>query len=117
MIYKKSNLKIISDFKVKEIQKDNYNVDLIIEVGYRCVNLYFDDLPKYIKSRVQFPSVKSIFIRFCIIEDNNICTLHFLSDSGVYSSMTNFEIDYSQLYMEVRDKEFSVDLKIMTIKS
>ena len=117
MIYKKSNFKIISDFKVKEIQKDKYNVDLIIEVGYRCVNLYFDNLPNYIKSRIQFPSVKSIFIRFCIIEDNNICTVHFLNDSGIHSTMANFEIDYSQIYMEVRDKEFSVDIKIMATKS
>ena len=117
MIYKNSNLKIISDFKIKEIQKHKYNVDLIIEVEYRCINLYFDNLPNYIKSRVQFPSVKSIFIRFCIVEDNNICTVHFLSDSRIYSTIANFEIDYSQIYMEIRDKEFSVDIKIMTTKS
>ncbi|MBU3093055.1 hypothetical protein KPL35_13345 [Clostridium sp. CF011] len=112
MIYEKSNLKIIGDFAVKEIQKDEYNVDLIIEVEYRCVNLYFENLPKYIKSRIQFPSVKSIFIRFCNIEDNNICTVHFLSDSGIYSTMANFEIDYSEIYIEVTDKEFFVELKI-----
>ncbi|MBW9145035.1 hypothetical protein KTC92_13555 [Clostridium sp. CM027] len=112
MIYEKSNLKIIGDFAVKEIQKDEYNVDLIIEVEYRCVNLYFENLPKYIKSRIQFPSVKSIFIRFCNIEDNNICTVHFLSDSGIHSTMANFEIDYSEVYIEVTDKEFFVELKI-----
>ncbi|MBZ9609596.1 hypothetical protein G9F73_017675 [Clostridium estertheticum] len=112
MIYEKSNLKIIGDFAVKEIQKDEYNVDLIIKVEYRCVNLYFENLPKYIKSRIQFPSVKSIFIRFCNIEDNNICTVHFLSDSGIHSTMANFEIDYSEIYMEVTDKEFFVELKI-----
>ncbi|MBW9148555.1 hypothetical protein K2F40_06200 [Clostridium sp. CM028] len=112
MIYEKSNLKIIGDFAIKEIQKDEYNVDLIIEVEYRCVNLYFENLPKYIKSRIQFPSVKSIFIRFCNIEDNNICTVHFLSDSGIHSTMANFEIDYSEIYIEVTDKEFFVELKI-----
>jgi hypothetical protein len=110
MIYKKSNLKIASDFEVKEIQKDEYNVDLIIPIGYRCVNLHFDNLPRYINSRVQFPSVKSILIRFCTIEDNNICTIHFLSDSGIHSTMANFEIDYSETNIEVRDKEFFVDI-------
>ena len=112
MIYEKSNLKIASDFEVREIQKDEYNLDLIIPIDYRCVNLYLHNAPKYIKSRVQFPSVKSILIRFCIIEDNNICTIHFLSDSGIHSTMANFEMDYSETYIEIRDNEFFVDMKI-----
>jgi hypothetical protein len=112
MVYEKSNLKIVSDFKVKEIEKDEYSIDLIIPVEYKCVNLYLDKLPKYINSRIQFPSVKSMLIRFCTIEDNNICTVHFLSDSGIHSTMTNFEMDYSETYIEVRDKEFSVDIEI-----
>jgi hypothetical protein len=110
MIYEKSNLKITSDLQIREVQKDEYNVDLIIPMENRCVNLYFDNLPKYINSRVQFPSVKSIFIRFCNIEDNDICTIHFLSDSGIHSTMANFEIDYSEINIEVRDKEFFVDM-------
>jgi len=112
MIYEKSNLKIATDFSLKEIQKDEYNVDLVIPIDYRCVNLYFDNFSKYINSRVQFPSVKSILIRFCTIEDNNICTIHFLSDSGIHSTMANFEMDYSETYIEVTDKEFFVDMKM-----
>ena len=112
MIYEKSNLKIASDFKVKEIQKDEYNIDLIINVEYRCVNLYFMDFPRYLNSRVQFPNVKSVLIRFCTIEDNNICTMHFLGDSGIHSTIANFEIDYSETYIEIEDKEFSVDVRL-----
>lgn len=112
MIYEKSNMKIVSDFEIKEIQKDEDNVDLIIPVEHRCVNLYFDSIPKYINSRVQFPSVKSILIRFCTIEGNNICTVHFLSDSGIHSTMANFEVDYSETYVEVINKTFFVELKI-----
>ena len=116
MIYERSNLKIVSDLKVREIQKDEYNVDLIIPIEYRCVNLYFDNFSKCINSRVQFPSVKSMLIRFCIIEDNNICTIHFLSDSGIHSTMANFEMDYSETCIEVRDKEFSVDMEMHRVK-
>lgn len=112
MIYEKSNLKIDSDFQVREIQKDEYNIDLIISIDNRCVNMYLHNAPRYIMSRVQFPSVKSILIRFCIIEDNNICTVHFLSDSGVHSTMANFEVDYSEIYFEIRDSEFFVDMKM-----
>jgi hypothetical protein len=112
MIYEKSNLNIVSDFIIKEIQKDEYNVDLAIGLEYRCVNLYFDNVPKCIKSRIQFPTVKSMLIRFCTIEDNNICTIHLLSDSGIHSTIANFEIDYSETYIEVKDKEFSVDVKL-----
>ena len=112
MIYEKSDLKIVSDFKVKEIQKDEYNVDIIISVEHRCVNLYFDNFPKCINSRIQFPSVKSILIRFCTIEDNNLCTIHFLNDSGLHSTLANFEMDYSETYIEVKDREFFVDMRM-----
>lgn len=112
MIYEKSNLNIVSDFEIMEIQKDEHSVDLIIKVEYRCINLYFDNFPKYINSRIQFPSVKSMLIRFCTIEDNNTCTIHFLSDSGIHSTIANFEVDYSETYVEVKDKEFSVDVKL-----
>ena len=117
MTYEKSNLNIASDLEVKEIRKDEHNIDLIISMEQRCVNLYFENLPAYIKSRMQFPAVKSILVRFCIKEDNNICTMHFLSDSGIYSSMANFEIDYSEIYIEIKDKEFCVDIKIIKKKS
>lgn len=112
MIYEKNNLKIISDFEIVEIQKDEYSVDLMIPIKYRCVNLYFGNFPKCINCRMQFPSVKSILIRLCTIEDNNICTIHFLSDSGIHSSMANFEMDYSETYIELRDREFFVDMKM-----
>ena len=112
MIYEKSNLKMATDFKVREIEKDEYNIDLVIPIEHRCVNLYFDNFPQYINSRVQFPCVKSILIRFCNIEDNNICTIHFLSDSGIHSTMANFEMDYSKTSIEVKNKEFSVDIKM-----
>jgi len=113
MIYEKNNLNIASDFGVREIKKDEYNFDLIIPIDFRCVNMYLHNAPQYMKSRVQFPSVKSILVRVCIIEDNNICTVHFLSDSGIHSTMANFEIDYSETYMEIRDSEFFVEMKIL----
>jgi hypothetical protein len=112
MNYVKSNLKVLSDFEIKEINKDEHNIDLIINLEQRCVNLYFDNLPGYIKSRIQFPSVKSVFIRFSSKGNNNICTLHFLSDSGIHSTMANFEIDYSSKVIEVFNQEFFVDIKI-----
>ncbi|MBU3158873.1 hypothetical protein KPL37_03720 [Clostridium frigoris] len=110
MIYEKNNFKINSDFKLKEIQKDKYNVDLIIDVEYRCVNIYFNNFTKLVNYRVQFPLVKSILVRFCNVNENNICTIHLLSDSGIYSSMANFEIDYSKIYLEVCRKDFFVSL-------
>lgn len=110
MIYEKDNFKIKSDFKIKEIQKDKYNVDLIIDVEYRCVNIYFNNFNKLIDSRVQFPLVKSILIRFCNIKENNICTIHLLSDSAIHSAMANFEIDYSKICLEVCRKDFFASL-------
>jgi hypothetical protein len=113
MLYEKSNLKIDSDFQIMDRKKGEDNIDLIIPIDNRCVNLYMYNSPKYIKSRVQFPKVKSIFIRFCVIEDNNICTIHFLGDSGIHSTMANFEMNYSETYIKIIDNEFSVDFKML----
>ncbi|MCB2294898.1 hypothetical protein LGK95_15525 [Clostridium algoriphilum] len=112
MVYEKCNFKIRSDFVIKEVKKNEYNFDLLIPTEDRCINLYLNNLNRQINSRMQFTSVKSILIRICNIEDNNICTIHFLSDSGSHSTMANFEMDYSKTFIEIRNKEFFVDMKI-----
>ncbi|MBU3180362.1 hypothetical protein [Clostridium psychrophilum] len=112
MVYKKSNLKIISDFEINEKQKDECNVDLLIPIEYRCVNLYINKLSKCLNSRIQFITVKNILIRLCTMENNNVCTIHFLSDSGNQSSIANFEMDYSKTYIEISNKEFFVDMRL-----
>lgn len=112
MVYKKSNFKIISDFEIKEKQKDGCNVDLLIPIEYRCVNLYINKFSKYLNSRMQFTTVKNILIRLCTMENNNICTIHFLNDSGNQSSIANFEMDYSKTSIEISNKEFFVDMRM-----
>lgn len=113
MEYKCDNFYVKSDFNIKEIEKSEVDKDLVISIEDRCMNMYLDNCPQYIISRIQFPKVKSILIRYCNILDNNICTIHFLGDNGIHSTLANFEIDYSNHFIEIKDDEYSVSMKII----
>lgn len=112
MEYKDNGLCIKSDYEIKTVKEWEYDVDLLIPLEDRCLNLYLDDMPQYVLSRMQLPSVRGVLIRYCKSEENNICTIHFLKDSGIHSTMLNFEIDYSKHFIDIIDKEYFVEMKI-----
>ncbi|WP_142413669.1 hypothetical protein [Hathewaya massiliensis] len=109
MEYENHNLKIISDFPIKVIREDKNEVDLIINLDYRCLNL---NLPEknIINSRIQFTLVKSIMIRFCKGNSNNIATIHFMKDSGLHSTMANFEVNYLDKKIIIKQEDNSVEM-------
>ncbi|MCY6485101.1 hypothetical protein OW763_12200 [Clostridium aestuarii] len=112
MIYENGQFCIVSDFNMKEIKKDRYNIDILIHLEGRCINVYLDNSPKCLNSRLQFPLVTSVLIRFCILEDNNIGTIHFLSGSDLYSTIANFEIDYNDHFIQLKNREYFAEMKI-----
>ena len=106
------NLNIQSDFLIKVFRENEVEIDLIISLDKRTTNLYIKDMPKFIPSRIQFNDVNSILIRLCKDLNNNIGTIHFLSDSGIHSTMSNFEINYLNHNLHVMFKEYYVDFLI-----
>jgi hypothetical protein len=112
MEYKNSSLYIKSDFEIKSVKEWEYDVDLLISLEDRCLNIYLDDIPQYIMSRIQLPNVRGILIRYCKLQENNICTIHFLKDIGMHSTILNFEVDYSKHFVNISDKEYFVEMKI-----
>jgi len=112
MIYKKGNFCLNSDFDIRVVREDGDDTDLFIPIKNRTVNLYLDDVPTYLNSRLQFLMVRSIIVRFCSKEDDNVCTIHLLRNIDLQSSHVNFEINYENHIIELTDKEYFIEMKI-----
>lgn len=112
MILNENNFSLNCDFEIRTIREDEKDKDIIISLNRRTVNLYFNDLPKYIKSRIQLLDVQNIIIRYSKDEFNNICTIHILRNIDLHSSIMNFEIDYTNFKLEIKNKEYYVDFRI-----
>lgn len=109
MEYFNNNLKIKSDFDIKSLDKFEEDIDLIISLDSRVVNLILEDLPDYIINRFQLTEVKSILIRHSVNTENNTLTVHFLRVIDLNSSLMNFSLDYTNFEIIIKDNEYSVD--------
>jgi len=106
------NLNIQSDFLIKVFRENEEEIDLIIPLDKRTTNLYIKHMPSFIPARIQFKDVNSILIRICKDLNNNIGTIHFLNDSGIHSTISNFEINYLNHSLHIMFKEYYVDFLI-----
>jgi hypothetical protein len=110
--FKGYNLSLISDFEIKVFKERAEDIDLIIPIQKRTINLLIDNMPDIITSRIQYNNVSSIVIRICKDLSNNIGTIHFLGDEGIHSTVSNVEIDYSKVNLKVLFKDHCVDFII-----
>lgn len=112
MIYNKGKLYIDSDFEIRVVREDGNDIDLFIPIGDRTLNLYLGDVIEALNSRMQFSIVKNLIFRFSIDSENNTSTIHMLRSIDLHSSVVNFEIDYSNHEIEIKDKEYFVEMRI-----
>ncbi|WP_066505417.1 hypothetical protein [Abyssisolibacter fermentans] len=100
-----SNFKMMSDFDIRILREENDDVDIIVAIGDRVVNLIFNDIIEGLGSRIQFVDIKNIIVRFNKSKNLNICTIHMLKKIDLFSAVANFEIDYSKYCICVEAKE------------
>ncbi len=110
--YENGNLVIYSDFIIRKLREDNKDIDLIIPLELRVLNIHIDDMPKHIIDRFQFNEVRNIIVRFTTHKDNNYCTIHLLRNIDLISAIVNFTINYEEHYIKIVKGEFSVDMYI-----
>lgn len=108
--------KLLSDFDIRILREDEVDIDLIISLDYRTLDLYFDDIPIYFGNRIQCSMIKNIVIRLSKLNNNSLCTVHFLRNIDLHSSVINFEVDYKCIRMEIMDSEHSVEFRIIKYK-
>lgn len=111
-MFKKYGFSLKSDFEIRVLREDETDIDIIIPLGDRTLNFYFDGMPQYIGSRIQFSQIKNIIIRFSKLEEVNKCTFHLLRNIDLYSSVASFEFEYTDYATIVRSTEYSAELRI-----
>jgi len=116
MIYMRNNFCIDCDFDIRVVREEGNDVDLFIPIDNRTLNLYLNRAPEYLHSRLQFPMVRNIIIRFSLSNENNIATLHFLKSIDLQSSLVNFEINYDNYIIDIKDKKNYVEVQLRNRK-
>ena len=86
------NLNLDTDFEYRVIREEDDDIDLFIDVNYRSVDIDCSN-NSFFSSRIQFPFVRSIILRFNKTSDK--MTVHFMRDIDLFSAFANFEIDYT----------------------
>ncbi|NLX61909.1 MAG: hypothetical protein GXZ06_05240 [Tissierellia bacterium] len=110
--YRKGNFLIQSDFEIRSFMEEGPDIDLIIPLEYRTLNLYIDGMPDYFDSRLQLLDIKNILIRFSTLKDNNLCTIHFLRNIDLKSAVMNFVFDYKEHFIKLKEEEYSAEMHI-----
>jgi hypothetical protein len=113
--YENGKLVIESDFEIRLLRKENEDIDLLIPVDLRVLNLNIDKMPDYMDSRFQFRDVRNIIIRFTTNKDNNYCTIHLLRSVDLLSAMVNFIMNYESHSIRIIRNEFSIDMYLNPI--
>lgn len=113
MDFRQYGFNLISDFDVRVLREDEIDIDIIIPLDFKTLDLQFDNMPNYIGNRIQCSMIKNVVIRLSKLEDNTLCTIHFLRNIDLHSSVLNFEIDYKCKKVYIEDMEYSVAFKIV----
>ena len=88
-----------SDFDYRIIREENNDVDLYIDINYRCVDINTEK-SQIFNSRIQFPYVRSILLR--INKESCLMTVHLMRDIDLFSAFANFEVDYSNSIFRIK---------------
>lgn len=110
--YNNNGLNIYSDFEIRTLREMDQDMDLLIPIDLRVLNLYIDEMPEFISNRFQFTEVKNIIIRHTMDKGNTYCTIHLLRSIDMNSALVNFTVNYEDREIKIVDREYSVDMYI-----
>lgn len=94
------NLNLDTDFEYRVIREDENDVDLFIDINYRSLDLEINN-SYFINSRIQFPFVRSVILR--LNKSNNLMTIHLMRDIDLFSAFANFEVDYTNSVINIKN--------------
>ncbi|WKK93416.1 hypothetical protein Q0Y04_03225 [Clostridioides difficile] len=101
------NLNLNLDFDYRIIREENDDVDIFIDINYRSLDIDTDGSNLF-NSRIQFPFVRALILR---LNKNNQCmTIHLLRDIDLFSAFANFEVDYTDSIVNIKNQNEKVIL-------
>ncbi|GFN34582.1 hypothetical protein TXYLGN1_03690 [Tepidimicrobium xylanilyticum] len=112
MEYRNGNLLIKSDYEIKPFMEEEADIDLFIPLGNRTLNLYLEGMPQYMDNRIQLLDIRSVLIRFTTEENNNLCTIHFLRNIDLRSTVMNLVFNYENHYINIKEEDYGVQFSI-----
>lgn len=112
MEYRFKNLIINSNLEIRVLDEFDNDIDLIVNLDSRVVNIYLNSMPNYLLDRFQLTEVKAILIRVSKIGGNDTATVHFFRVIDLNSSLLNFSFDYGEMFLEILEGEYAVDFRI-----
>lgn len=110
--YDSNGLNILSDFEIRRLRQMDNDIDLIIPIQDRVLNLYIEDMPEFVSKSFQFTEVKSIIIRHTLDSNNRYSAVHFLRSIDMNSALVNFTINYENKKIRILDGEYGVHIYI-----
>lgn len=99
------NLNLDTDFEYRIIREEDNDIDLFIDINYRSVDINCDK-DNLFTSRIQFPFVRSMILRLNKL--SNVLTVHFMRDIDLFSAFANFEIDYTDSCINIKNENEKV---------
>ena len=99
------NLNLDSDFDYRVIREEDNDLDLYIDINYRCVDINIGE-SNFFNSRIQFPYVRSILIR--INKESHLMTVHLMRDIDLFSAFANCEVDYTNSIFKIKNYQEKV---------
>lgn len=94
-------IKIDCDFEYRIIREEDDDIDIYVDVNYRCLDINIDKC-NFFNSRIQFPYVRSILLR--INKSMNTITIHLMRDIDLFSAFANFEVDLSNHILSIKNE-------------
>lgn len=107
------NLNLDTDFEYRIIREEENNIDLFIDINYRSLDVNSQG-SNFFLSRIQFPFVRSLILR--INKDNNLMTVHLMRDIDLFSAFANFEVDYKDSIISIKNDLEKVVINKSSIK-
>ncbi|WP_297135039.1 hypothetical protein [Terrisporobacter sp.] len=98
-------LKLDSDFNYRVIREEENDIDLYIDINYRCVDINIGKSDIF-ESRIQFPYVRSILLR--INKESSLMTVHLMRDIDLFSAFANFEVNYLNSIFSIKNVQEKV---------
>lgn len=94
------NLNLDTDFEYRVIREEDNDIDLFVDLNYRSLDIDNNGSDLF-GSRIQFPFVRSIILR--LNKEGHTMTVHLMRDIDLFSAFANFEIDYANCIINIKN--------------
>jgi hypothetical protein len=95
------NLNLNCDFDTRIIREDEFDADIFIDVKNKPLDINLGNNDFGITSRIQFNLVRGILLR--ISKQSYNMTVHILANIDLHSAYSNFEINYKNSILSIKE--------------